>query len=146
MAELLGVVAGGIGIASFAIQIGDSVVKLKRFISSMREAPEEVRSIIHNIDVLKGILESISTYAKDAEIQDGEDDNIAKSLISCQGAAEYILKIAKEIEQSVKFDGRKGRLRFALKQAALESLASRLEQAKITILLAQSARTQYVIF
>jgi hypothetical protein len=40
MAEL-GVVSSGLGIASLAIQVADSVMKLKSFIDSVREAPEE---------------------------------------------------------------------------------------------------------
>jgi hypothetical protein len=40
MAELA-VISSGFGIASFAIQVADSVVKLKDFIDSVREAPEE---------------------------------------------------------------------------------------------------------
>jgi hypothetical protein len=46
MAEILGIVAGGIGIASFVVQIGDSLVKLKGFTDFVKNAPEELSYLI----------------------------------------------------------------------------------------------------
>jgi hypothetical protein len=145
MAELLGAVAGGIGIASFVIQIGDSLVKLKRFKDSIRDAPEELRCLIQNLEDLSKILESIGTRAQQCQIPDGEDDIIDKSLIDCHGAARNIYQVAKEIEQIIVASGRKGRVKFAIKKQIMESLRSRLEEAKATVLLSHVARATYVI-
>lgn len=47
MAEVLGVVASGISVASFAIQLADSIKKLEKFVDNVRDAPEDIKYTIH---------------------------------------------------------------------------------------------------
>lgn len=42
MAELLGTVASGIGVAEFALTVGESMSKLRRLWENVQEAPETI--------------------------------------------------------------------------------------------------------
>ncbi|PMD16219.1 hypothetical protein NA56DRAFT_709025 [Hyaloscypha hepaticicola] len=44
----LGIVASGLGIASFATQVGDSIGKLKSHWDAIKEAPEDIKWSNHN--------------------------------------------------------------------------------------------------
>jgi hypothetical protein len=60
MAEL-GIVASGMGIASLAIQIGDCIVRLKGFCDAVKDAPEEIKHLIEEIDTLSLVLSGFET-------------------------------------------------------------------------------------
>ena len=49
---ILGVVAGGAGLASLSIQLAESAVKLKRLYHSMRNAPETLKEIADEIKLM----------------------------------------------------------------------------------------------
>lgn len=59
MAEL-GIIASGMGIVSFAIQISDSVLRLKIFFGSVKEAIEEIRYLIEEIQTLGLVLSELA--------------------------------------------------------------------------------------
>jgi len=44
MAEI-GVIASGMGVASLAIQVADSLLKLKGFLDNVKEAPDETENL-----------------------------------------------------------------------------------------------------
>jgi hypothetical protein len=141
MAEILGIVAGGLGIASFVVQIGDSLIKLKGFADSMNNAPEELTYLIHGVEDLHRILKAISIRAKKCSIPDGEDDIIDNSLLSCHRAAQDLYQITKTLERDIIVGSRKARFRFALKKQLLRDLRTRVEEAKQNVLLALAANT-----
>jgi hypothetical protein len=64
MAEArLGVAAGAVGIAGFALQLANLVQKLKSFHSQLINAPEELRRIIDEIASLSCVLGSLEIQA-----------------------------------------------------------------------------------
>lgn len=58
MAEL-GIAASGIGIASLAIQVGDSILKVRGFWDRVKEAPEDIRYILEEIETLSLVLSDL---------------------------------------------------------------------------------------
>lgn len=59
MAEVLGVVAGGIGIVSLAIQIVENLNKVIRFCESIKEAPTDIQRIIKELQLLSDIMSTL---------------------------------------------------------------------------------------
>jgi hypothetical protein len=59
MAEAFAVVASGVGIASFALQLLDSAVKLRRLWTDVKDAPAEVIDLVSEIEVLSRVLGTI---------------------------------------------------------------------------------------
>jgi hypothetical protein len=56
MAELIGVVASGIAVATLAAQVVDNVRKLKAFWDSWEEAPKDLRCLADDIETLSAIV------------------------------------------------------------------------------------------
>jgi hypothetical protein len=56
---VVGVVASGVSLASFALQLLDTVVKLRRLWTDIKDAPEEVIELLSEIEVLAGLLGTI---------------------------------------------------------------------------------------
>jgi hypothetical protein len=46
----------GLGVASLALQIGDCVIRLKGFWDAVKEAPEEIKNLIEEIETLSLVL------------------------------------------------------------------------------------------
>jgi len=59
MAEVLGTVASAISIGALAGQIASSVVKLKSYLDQVKDAPDDVRNLIDEIDDLQILLSDI---------------------------------------------------------------------------------------
>jgi hypothetical protein len=59
---ILGVVAGGAGLASLSIQLAESAVKLKRLYHSMKDAPETLKEIADEIKIMSLSLKHLERH------------------------------------------------------------------------------------
>lgn len=59
MAEVLGLVASGVSIGALAGQIASNIVKLKSYLDQIRDAPEDVAILIHEIEDVHSLLSDI---------------------------------------------------------------------------------------
>ncbi|KAG9566298.1 hypothetical protein KCU71_g4630, partial [Aureobasidium melanogenum] len=59
MAEVFGAVASGIGIAGVAAQAIDGIRKLQAFCNDIRDAPEEIKYLTTELEILLGTIASI---------------------------------------------------------------------------------------
>lgn len=62
MAEIAGLVASGISIATLAVQIANSLAKLKSYWNDVIEAPEDITLLIEELDGLYDLLADIDKY------------------------------------------------------------------------------------
>ena len=70
MAEL-GIISGSLGIISLAIQVADSLMKLKSFIDTVKEAPGDIKYLVRQIEALNLVLSSCSLNEHEHGIPDG---------------------------------------------------------------------------
>jgi len=56
MAKVLGVVVGGISVASLAIQIFDSVQKIQEFCKLVHDAPKYLQYVVDDLGVINTLL------------------------------------------------------------------------------------------
>ena len=56
MTEVLGVVASGVSVALLVVQIASSVLKLKSYLEQARYAPDDIRSVVDEIEELQFLL------------------------------------------------------------------------------------------
>jgi hypothetical protein len=61
--EPLSGVSSVIAVVSLAIQIANSIKKLSNFFESVQGAPEDIRCLIEDLDLLTGVLEEIGQNA-----------------------------------------------------------------------------------
>ena len=59
MAEVVGVVASGISIATLAVQLTSSIAKLKSYWNELREAPDDIWLLIEELDELNILISNI---------------------------------------------------------------------------------------
>jgi hypothetical protein len=141
MAEVLGVVASGISIASIAIQIGDSAFKLKEFWDTVKEAPEEIKYLIDEIETLSLILSDIGNSEQQGDLTLVGRESAKKSLEFCQKGSAILEGVVKELDEKIAKGKRIGGIKAALKKNVTERLRDRLRSAQFMLML--SNQTYY---
>lgn len=128
MAEL-GIIASGVGIAAFAIQVGDKVLKLKAFVDGIREAPEEICYLMKEIDVLCLLLSECQVDDSSNPAQQG---SVAfhGSLDLCRNGVEIFTCVVGELHREILKSKRLGSFKALLKKEKLEKLRSRVRDAR----------------
>jgi hypothetical protein len=63
MAEILGVVASGISVASLAVQIFDSIQRTKEFCRLVRDVPKDLEYIVDDLSIINGLLPQVDRIA-----------------------------------------------------------------------------------
>jgi sigma54-dependent transcription regulator len=89
MAEVLSLLASGVGVAGFALQLADSVVKLKSFCDSVRSAPEELKELFESLDHTRQMLDAIAGQQQ-PELDFFDPGLLAQSINMCQNAVQRV--------------------------------------------------------
>lgn len=146
MAEVLGIIASGVSIASIAIQIVGSVQQVLDFWSSIRDAPTDIQDLLEEVQLLANLL---------LELDDNDNDSsgstrqptATKAAQYCKNAANSIDAVVKDLADGIAMS--KGRRRWTavkavLKEKKMAKSLQRLERAKMMLSLAQQCYTQFV--
>jgi len=137
MAEL-GAIASGMGIASLAIQIGNGVLKLKSIWDEVKEAPEEIKYLIDEIETLSLVLSEIA----DSDDNEGSDMTpiisdcaAAKCIEMCRKGADILSGVVKELDVEMTKRKRVGGFKTVLKKGTISRLRERLKSAQIMLMI-----------
>ncbi|KUJ20769.1 uncharacterized protein LY89DRAFT_730785 [Mollisia scopiformis] len=141
MAEILGLVSSGLSVASIAIQISDSVLKLKEFWSSVKDAPEDIKYLVDEIDTLGLILTDIGNNERRRDSSLVGFASARKCLALCQKGSRILEEVANDLEDKIGNKRRVGAFRAALKIGMVEKLRDRLKNAQFMLML--SNQTYY---
>jgi hypothetical protein len=139
MAEAVGI---GVGVLSFAIQIADSLIKLKNFADSMKSAPDELRRLISGIEEIERILNVIESKGKELSGYAGRDDMLPMNVDNCRQAARRLAEITQKIEKTLLQRPKRGRFQYASSQKSLEDASRQLEAEKATLNVFLSTQTK----
>jgi hypothetical protein len=131
MAELGTVV----GIASFAVQIGDSALKLKSFWDSIKQAPEEITYLIDEIETLGLVLSEIKVSDDRNCFSQNAPACAKKCLELCRKSSEILMELVRELEVNIKRSKSFGAFKAVLKKDALDKLKERLKSAQFMLLI-----------
>jgi hypothetical protein len=140
MAEILGVVASGAGVASLGLQIIENVEKLVEFFSRVHDAPNEVRFILEEVAILGNVLVECSRQQQPLGSNESTSKARAQAILHCETASKYLSAVVTELEAGMRVS--KWQLKWfsvmtALKEKKLAALMAKLERAKSTLALAQ---------
>ena len=149
MAEVLGVVAGGMGIGSLANQIVGSVQQILDLWSSIKDAPENVQSLLEELNLLGNLLSKMSGDGDEAEEQSLSLRQATTEVTRyCQLAPDSIDGVLKHLASEMTSNKRRIRqwaaVKVTVKGKRLEKSLARLERAKSLLTLAYQCYTQYV--
>ncbi|RMZ06068.1 hypothetical protein D0864_02325 [Hortaea werneckii] len=127
MAEALGVAAGALGIASFGIQLADSVVKLKRFCGEVKGVPRKLQRLTTELEVMNEVL---STFKVDYEKLVATKSPLRKSLGLCEAAVKDLASSINTFEDRLSRRRRITSIYAALRREEVEDLVENMERTR----------------
>lgn len=137
MAEMLGVVASGISVMSLAFQVADSIKKLKDFCDFVKDAPEEIRLTLDEMEAMTLVLEDID---ESVQVQNNlplsTKNAVAKSICLCRTCAATLQSLVMELRNGLAKQKRRTSFKVALTRENLMNIKARIECSKSTLLLA----------
>ncbi|KAH9836413.1 hypothetical protein Tdes44962_MAKER08483 [Teratosphaeria destructans] len=128
MAEAFGVAAGVVGVAGFAIQLAESVVKLKDFCSRVKGAPEELDEIVNGLQQSSNLLDRIANQQSSFAAVDRS--LVDHSLTICSGAIKRIKAEADRLDADMRHRRLRASVKLALKEKEMDRLLLKLDRAK----------------
>jgi hypothetical protein len=135
MAEL-GIVASGMGIASLALQVGDCIVRLKGFWDAVKDAPEEIKHLIEEIETLSIVLSDFET-SEQLELNLGREST-SRCLQLCKKAIGVLDSVVKELGAEIKRRKRVGSVKAVLKKDVIDKMRERLMTAQSMLMLSNN--------
>ncbi|KAK5452822.1 hypothetical protein LTS15_006970 [Exophiala xenobiotica] len=142
MAEILGVVAGGAGLASLAVQLVECFHKLHDLHANIRDAPTEIRDILDEVDILGDVLTGYLGVSEGATRTCLVPTVVQKQALDhCSKVLEILRNIADELETTMQTSRTRqwinwAKVGAAFKRKQLARLQTALERAKSTLTLA----------
>ncbi|KAL9114818.1 MAG: hypothetical protein Q9187_007399, partial [Circinaria calcarea] len=135
MAEVVGVVASGISIATLAAQIANSVTKLKSYWDELKEAPEDIRLLIEEIEDLNLLLYDVEDDQRRNAMSSKLLDNTSASrcLEHCKRGADSLKELTDDLATDLngpdKLRRKWASAKVVLKKDKIEKYKARLERA-----------------
>jgi hypothetical protein len=142
MAEILGVVASGAGLASLAVQLLECIEKLHDLHANIRDAPMEIREILDEVDLLGDVLTSYLGVSGGATRTCLVPTVVQKQALGhCLKVLEILRNIAHELDTAMQTSRTRRWINWAkvgavFKRKQLARLQTALERAKSTLTLA----------
>ena len=135
MAELVGVVASGISIGTFAAQITSSFVKLKTFWDEVRDIPEDIQDLIEELEDLYYLLTDLEEDRQRNPVSSLILDSTTTSrcLSRCKQGADQLKELTDELNSDIQKRSKLGKkwvsTKVVFKKERLERYKKRLERA-----------------
>jgi hypothetical protein len=146
MAEVLGIIGSSIAVGQLACSITSSIVKLKKYLDQVKDAPGEVRQLLLEIDCLNHILSYIEQDQNRAGLSSMSQDICFEQILSlCRQGTEELNVLVSEL--AMKIDGKKGwrrkagALKVVLKREEIKKLKRRMKYAVRLLSLAYQCHT-----
>ena len=137
MAEAFGLAANIVGVASFSIQLADSILKLKEFVDKVKEAPETIRYLIVELEMLNSVLIELQNNDEEAKQLGVESLALKRSHDLCSQGSSMLDTVLKEIQRKIESRSRIASLKAVLQMGYIERLRGRVRDAQSILLLAR---------
>ena len=141
MAEPLSVVASGMGVAAFALQLAQSVTKIKKFCADVKNAPGELQEILDQIENISTIMARLGREETHSPSSSMNEDILQGSLQICQKAVDRISALASDLQDEMKSRRLRTSVRTVLKQDTIEKMLAKLDRSKTDLHIAYSMYT-----
>jgi len=121
------VIAGGAGLLSLAIQLGDSAVKLKKLYHTAKNAPRIMSGMVFELETMRMALEQLEQH----RIQDTQGDALLmRCIMACRQRTAEIKMLVDKIERHMTRGVWRGRVYTAFSERELKELLQDLERSK----------------
>ncbi|KAE9367098.1 hypothetical protein N431DRAFT_418216 [Stipitochalara longipes BDJ] len=134
----IGLSGSGFGIASLVLQVGDSIMRLKGFWDAVEDAPEEIKHLIEEIEILSLVLSDFETpHLNQPEPEIGNEAR-AKCVQFFRKAVIILEAVVKEAEVEIRKRRKLGSMKAVLKKAEIAKLRERLATAQSMLMLSNN--------
>ena len=148
MAEAVGLAASGIAIGTLAAQIASSVIKLKSFYDQVKDAPEDLRDLIEELEILQDVIADIEHDQEQNPISSLLLDSVSNSkcLQLCRRGASQLRELTNQLngeleaQKGVRKKWVSGKVIF--KKDKINKYKVRLEYAIRLLILSQQSYTR----
>ncbi|KAK5111287.1 hypothetical protein LTR85_012182 [Meristemomyces frigidus] len=141
MAEILGVVGSVVGVASFALELAESIKKLKDFCVRVANAPKTLQRTIKENEVLSNLLNQLSGTLGSAAGSTG-NRSLQGCVDLCRVGVERIVAVTGDLDTKMNDKRRRTSIKFASCKDDLRDMMQELEQGKSSLLLAHQIYMQ----
>jgi len=131
--NILGVVAGGAGLASLSIQLAESAVKLKRLYHSMEDAPETLKEVADKLDIMSISLKHLERHRQS---ETHGTDLLEQCIENCRSRTTKINLLTEKILEKLKKASMMGRLYAARQERDFDKLLGFMYHARSALHLA----------
>jgi hypothetical protein len=135
--EAFGLGANIAGVASFGIQIANSILKLKDLVDKVKEAPETVQHLIAELEILKLLLLELDNSYGETMRMGVESLALMRCRDLCCQGSRLLEIVLKEIQREIESRSKTGSIKAVLKMGSVERLRGRLRDAQSMLLLAR---------
>lgn len=151
MAEAVGTVASVIGIATFAADIASGIIKVKAFWNEVKEAPNEIKDLMLEVDILRFILFDIEQYNRKHTFPEYVIDstNVKANLEHCQEVLVQLKSLVNKLDLQMDAGSRMRRTLAAvnttLKKGQIKKSRTKLETAIRYMKFSQDRYERFVV-
>lgn len=145
MAETLGVAASGITVAQISMQVGGTVLKLKKLWDEIKAVPDDIADLMEQIECLSPILCETENGFNQSGLPPISWDELASRPTSmyCRKALQNLTVMVDELSYQINSAKKRHRkiaaVKVVLKKDLLRKLERRLESAVRMLTLAQQS-------
>src|SRR4051812_24841529 len=107
MAEVIGIVSGAITFATVLVQIGNTIATLNECYDNLRDAPDDLRKLVQEIELFGFILTDIGEdLSQSPNPALGNNKHALKSFTLCKDAAKELDIVCTDIVREIKSPNR----------------------------------------
>ena len=138
MAAGLDVAAGALGITGIALQLSSSIFKIKKFCAEVQNAPDELQTIVQEIENLSNILASFTKDEPELASSETLDDAFQASLGLCSKAVSRLSAVVSQLHGPTERIRIRNKVKIVLKRERIQSILEKLDRSKADLHLAYS--------
>lgn len=148
MAELIGVISSAITLGSLATQLATSIKRLKDYLEQIRDAPDDLKWLIRDIEVSGSIVAEIDT---DSVLIYHLNNKyaFAQSVRLCKDALQeldiLVIDVGRDIDSSSRLQRSYAALRITMQRKKIERYKDRLKNVVQLLILSQQCYTRLVV-
>ena len=139
MGELIGVVSSGVAVVSLAIQVAESIEKLKSFYSLIQSAPEDILFAMDEFETLSMVFEEVDRSMQQQLFLDPRVKvAVLRSLRLCRSSGDGLKRLVDGLQAEVMKRKIRRSFKAALKTEKIKDFVKQLENTKGIIITCKS--------
>ena len=147
MAEILGAVGAGVGLAAATSQLIDGIMKLHSFCSQIRNIPSDIQTAVDGFATLLQVLEFVQ-FELSHEILPPRPSSLSSSMIvlsNLQQSSQQVGEVLKEMQLKLGKKKYWGSIKVAGMTKRLEKAAKQVENAQRMVVVLLAAENRYFL-